>query len=402
MKIGIALYHINPQVTKGVTVYALNVVEAFGKIDKKNKYFLLIRPENAESFQKYAVDNFEIVAIKSFGNKVRRKISYFLQNYVLIFPALNILYEISDKFFNNDLVCEVDSLKLDALYFPSGALFPISLKTKSVVSIHDIQYDHFPNFFSLFERLGRKEAHKASVKKARYIQASSRFVGQDFIRYFKCNPEKVVLVRDGVDNAFNPIPLNHEQTINLREKYNLPEKFLFYPAQHWLHKNHITVLKAIRKLKEDGKEIHLVLTGSAKSSSVNLKKEAEKLYIQNQVVFVGNVSFKDLVNLYKIADIVCVASLHESNSLPLIEALASGTATLASDIEPNIEINSNNAITIFEQLNPLDLAEKINKLFYNDELKKENVIKGFELAKNYSWENTAKNYILLFEKIVKM
>jgi hypothetical protein len=92
MKIGIALYHINPRVVKGITVYALSVLEAFRKVDKNNQYFLLVRDKDAGLFEKYAAVNFKIVIIRSFQNKIRRKISYFLQNYVFIFPVLRLFY----------------------------------------------------------------------------------------------------------------------------------------------------------------------------------------------------------------------------------------------------------------------------------------------------------------------
>jgi glycosyltransferase involved in cell wall biosynthesis len=400
MKIGIALYHINPRVVKGITVYALSVLEAFRKVDKNNQYFLLVRDKDAGLFEKYAAVNFKIVIIRSFQNKIRRKISYFLQNYVFIFPVLRLFYGVSDSILNNDLVREIDSLNLDVLYFPSGALYPLSLKTKSVVSIHDIQYDHFPNFFTIFERFGRRAAHIETVRKAKYIQASSKFVGRDFVRYFKCNPEKVVLVRDGVDSAFNSTPLGSEKVLSLRSKYNLPEKFVFYPAQHWPHKNHITMIKALSYLKLSFHiEIPLVLTGSLKAKNVNLEKETEKNKVRDQVIFVGNIPFEDLTGLYKIATIVCIPTLHESNSLPLIEALASGTATIASDIEPNIEINTNSAVTIFKRLDYKDLALKTKELFENELLRKEKIQKGLGIAKDYSWDNTAKNYIKLFEKL---
>jgi len=402
MKIGIALYHTNPNSIKGLTVYTLSLLEGFINVDKKNEYLLLVRPEDEKSFLKYEKLNFKIKPINGFSNKFRRKISYFLNNYIFIFPILRIFYSLIDKIFNTDIIHEVDALKLDIVYFPSGALFPININTTSAVSIHDIQYDHFPRFFNIFERFGRETAHKATVEKVAFIQASSEFSKKDFIRYFRTNPKKFVVIRDGVSKVFNSNYLIIKEKEEMRNKYKLPEQFVFYPAQHWQHKNHLTLLKAILQLKKEGLKIPIVLTGSLKTKGVNLVADSEKLGIRNLVTFLGNIPFEDILKIYKLARIVCIPSLHESNSLPLMEALISGTATLASDIEPNVEINSAGAITIFKQLDNIDLAEKMKNLFEENDLREEKVKKGLEIARNYSWENTAKNYIQVFEKTINM
>ena len=218
LNIGIVLYHINPESIRGLTIYALSLLQGFKNVDRQNQYFLLIRQKDYDFFKKYEENNFKIVIIKSFDkNRLLRRVSTFLQNYILIFPVLRTFYSLSDRIFNSAIINEIDSLNLDWLYFPSGVLYPISIKTKSVVSIHDIQYDHFPNFFNIFERFGREIAHRKTVARARFIQASSEFSKKDFTRYFRCNPNKFTVIRDGVDGAFNNSPLAEDEVLRMRK-----------------------------------------------------------------------------------------------------------------------------------------------------------------------------------------
>jgi len=191
-----------------------------------------------------------------------------------------------------------------------------------------------------------------------------------------------------------------EELQNIKVKYNLPDSFIFYPAQHWPHKNHLSLIRAINYLKQEEKiEVNLVLTGEKKKKANFIYKEIDSLGLNKNIKMIGNIPFKDLPYLYKLATMVVIPSIHESNSLPAMEALAVGCPVVASNIEPNIELNKNNAITIFNKNDYKDMAEKIQLMFNNKKLREEKIKNGKKLSYEFSWEKTAKNYIYIFEKI---
>ena len=105
-------------------------------------------------------------------------------------------------------------------------------------------------------------------------------------------------------------------------KHNLPSEFIFYPAQLWHHKDHITILKALKKIRDkDNLQINLVLTGeNIQPQKLSLKK-IDEFNLQNQIFYLGKVTFNDLVSLYSVSKFFITATLYESSSLPALESV---------------------------------------------------------------------------------
>ncbi len=143
----------------------------------------------------------------------------------------------------------------------------------------------------------------------------------------------------------------------------------------------------------------LIFTGEINRRFQFLYKAIDKSGLKQQIKLLGNIPFQELPCLYKLADILVMPSLHESSSLPVMEALAVGCPVAASNIEPNQELNLNGAITIFDQNDYKEMAEKIRPLWENKTLRDEKIKLGQKLAEKFSWEKTAEEYIANFEKI---
>ena len=390
MKIGILLYGIDPEYKGGINSYTLSLLESFGKIDTKNEYFLLCTKKNASFFEKFNFKNYKIETIDPFiGENRIRLLKKAILYRLFIWQGLNCFYRFVDKILYFELIRYLK--KFDAVYCPSTVMLPINCSVPSVVSLHDIQQIHYPEYFSFVEKQFRKTVYKETVKTATAIQASSEYMKKDFMKYFSLTEKKVVLIRDGINPIFN------KKNIKLRllkTKYNLKKGYLFYPAQHWLHKNHITLLKALLLLKKNHNlDLQLVLTGEKQYKSNIIYNFIKENNLNNNIIFLGNVNFDDLPTLYFGSSLVIIPTLHESNSLPILEALAMGCKVIASDIEPNLEIEHEN-LTIFEKLKEETLAEKILNVRTLKKKRKEKNI--FE---QYNWNKTAREYKKLFENI---
>ncbi|MDP4115293.1 MAG: glycosyltransferase family 1 protein, partial [Bacteroidota bacterium] len=253
---------------------------------------------------------------------------------------------------------------------------------------------HFPQFFSKFELLNRKIHHELSAELVTYIQASSRFIKKDIIEHFKFVPEeKVIFIPQGVNiDKFNV----DVDTSYLSDKYGIPDEFLLYPAQLWPHKNHLTILKALKILKEEHNTIiPLVLTGNKSKTSDEIFAFIGNNDLRN-VDYLGLVPFEDILALYKRAKFLIYGSMHESSGLPLMEAAAAGTPIIASNIPPIVELCENLDINLFNTMDEKELAELLLKIWNDKELikkQRENNLKNIQL---YSWENSARKYIEFF------
>jgi len=396
MRIGLFLYRINPDYAGGVNSYVMSLLEGFKSIDRKNTYILFVNKRNRHLFQKFEGDNFIIKEIK-LEPFLKRKLTRFFVDYFGICPGVRTFFPYIFKLAYGQLISLVSHSPIDVLYCPYE--FPAYWQKPTVVSIHDIQHAHFPKFFNLGQRWHRNIFYKETVRGATIVQASSEYIKQDFINYFKISlPEKVIVVRDGINEIFKRT-ITKEELLKIKNKYDLPQNFIFYPAQHWRHKNHLNLIKAVSLLKrKKNLRAPLVFTGEINQRFDFLYKAIRSSGLEKDVKLLGNVPFGELPVLYKLATLMVMPSLHESNSLPVMEALSVGCAVAASNIEPNMELNVDNAITIFDPNDPEDMAEKIRSLWENAALREGKIKLGQRSAQGFSWEKTAHDYISIFEK----
>jgi len=392
LKIGINCLEFTKEEVGGVYSYTFGLLNAFHENKELNHTFcLFIRPEARNLFSSFTDDaRFQFFSVPGSLNK--RRILWFLSqhgNAGLYRRVRNFLYQKETDLMN---------AHADIIYTPTTLLFSYNGKKPSVLSMHDIQHDHYPEFFSAQELRWRQIVYPLSARYATVLQASSEYIRDDFRSHFhNLSASSISIIPEGVDIAFFQKQRKQE---DLLTKYGLPANFLLYPAQLWLHKNHLLLLKALLLLKEEGVTIPLVLTG-AKYGAGQPVLDFISSHSLNTVFHLGKIPFDDLAGLYQKARFLVMPSLHESNSLPILEAAAAGTPILASDIAPNMELGKCLALNIFDRNNPASLAALIRKVWDDTRLRNVQREHNLQNIPLYSWHNTAEQYIRLFESAAR-
>lgn len=396
MRIGINCIKISPTYKGGINTYTFGLIDGFLKIDKSNNYYIFAGDKNIRLFDKYkCFDNIEIIQVES--NNIRTLLKKIFRRLVL-FLGIPALYRfVNDLLFKN--IAGIVEENSDIIYIPTTVLDYFSYSKPVIISMHDIQYVHYPEFFTKRALLYHKIVYGLSAKYTSFIQASSQFIKDDLLSHFGClKEEQVIVIPEGVTiNVFR----NHSNTLNNLNKYDIPEKFLFCPAQLWKHKNHITILKALKILKDRGLDIPLVLTGARASAENDIFRYIEENKLSS-VFYLGKVPFKDLVALYQQSSFLITAVLYESSSLPILEAAAASTPIIASKTPPNIEMNNILYLNLFEPLDEKELANLIVNLWNNDNKVSEQIQHNNEHIQYYTWENAAKRYLSFLEEILSV
>jgi glycosyltransferase involved in cell wall biosynthesis len=283
----------------------------------------------------------------------------------------------------------------DVVYVPHGptAIFPFP-RIPTIYSIHDIQHEYYPEFFSKQQLLGRKKTFSMCVKHAGSLQASSKFMKSNFLEtYTQLDPEDIFLAPEGVDGEFWKIR-DERETI---DSFPLAqgESYIFLPAQLWMHKNHITVFRALRKLRDEGLDIHIILTGARFESSQPIFDMINKLEIEDLVHYLGIVSRADLRWLYQHSNAVISAALYESSSLPILEAAANCVPIIAGDTAPNLEMSEKIEMSIAANLDLNSWADAIKR----SQLKPSSSHDSNESLKEYDWCEIAELYWIEFNRL---
>lgn len=394
MRIGINCLNLDPTFVGGLSTFTRGLLRGFATIGNGHHFRLYATTGNQHLFESLSNQRgFEVIVLDGFAHSVRKALSR-----AALFSFSEKVYEsASNRIFR--AVREFMDSDADLIYTPSVVLQSFDSRKPSVLSMHDIQHARYPEFFSWPRRLSRRTTYGLSAQHARFFQASSEFIKEDLLGHFRCiSADQVMVIPEGVCAEEFRAPADR---VSIRSKYAIPERFLFLPAQLWPHKNHMTLLRALKQIeKECGMRVPLVLTGgkySAASRVLGYVADQDMTYVR----YLGAVPFADLIGLYQMAAFLVMPSLHESNSLPILEASAAGTPVIASRIPPNEELGRILQLNLYDPLDHEELARLIQALWSDYPTASAQAVYNRQQVAFYSWENAARQYVQLFERALR-
>ena len=212
-----------------------------------------------------------------------------------------------------------------------------------IMTVYDLQHrlqPEFPEVSAEGEWERREYFFRNGTRYATLILVDSEVGKEDVLEFYGpygVTPDKVkVLPSLPANYHCNDIPEEEEQRI--RKAYSLPDRYLFYPAQFWPHKNHFRIVQALGMLREDHHfEIHLVLVGSytgkiRERTFREVMSLASKLGIEQQIHYLGYVPDQDMPALYSGAVALVMPTFFGPTNIPILEAWSFGCPALTSDI----------------------------------------------------------------------
>jgi glycosyltransferase involved in cell wall biosynthesis len=253
----------------------------------------------------------------------------------------------------------LESLQPDVVHFPYVAHYEHSA-LPTVLTMHDLQHRHFPEFFSASHLAWREEAYPAALAHAAVVVADSDFVKDDIVRQYGVPAGKVVTIRLASSLGFHPRP-SPEFCDRLRARWNLPDSFALYPAMTNGHKNHARLLDAVAALRDSGHVVHVVCSGRQAHVWPSIQKRLHDLRLEGQVRFTGFVAAEELLALYRLAQFVVFPSLFEGAGLPVLEAMEQGVPVACSAIPPLREY-AGDAALYFDPARPGEIAEALHRM----------------------------------------
>jgi len=202
-----------------------------------------------------------------------------------------------------------------------------------VVTLHDLQYRAYPEYFSAAKRRYLSLSQGRSLRRAAVVAAISEYTRGDAIRAFDLDPAKVVVIPPVVAPVQVP-----DDAARLRAELGLTRDFVLYPAAAYPHKNHETLLRAFARVVGDGgRDVDLVFTGatgagawgSARSTAPLITALASEVGV-DRVRLLGYVSAPQLAALYAGALALVFPSRFEGFGLPVAEAMSVGCPVIAA------------------------------------------------------------------------
>ena len=291
----------------------------------------------------------------------------------------------------------VESGNFDLVHFPTTIGYLTSLP--SIYQPWDLQHLHYPEFFPKSDFEERERLYRAFCDQARYVCVQTEWTKNDVAGKFKIDPEKIAVIPWGsvLDSHEPP---SEAAIREAKTKFNLPDQFLFYPAATWPHKNHAVIFRALHRMKsEDGRIVHLYLTGQSMPHRKNLEALARELGVGEQIHYLGFVTAEELQAIFSSATAMVFASKFEGFGLPIFEAYDARLPVVCAHATVLPEVAADGAL-YFDPDSPEELASRMRLLLDNSQLREELISKGSAVLSRNSMKDTASRFQSLYERTV--
>ena len=272
---------------------------------------------------------------------------------------------------------------------------PILYFGRSVVTIHDL----IKHFFK-----GRLNTTKNAtiywikhffymVLTNRTIKTNTIIVPSDFwrdyiIKNFKISPQKITTTHEAVDPSFL-------ENLDLSKSSTNPSDYILYTGNLYPHKNVKVIIEALRSLPN----IKLKIICARNFFTQRIEELIKNYKLSKQVEFLGYIPDEEFKKIYQEAIALVHPSLMEGFSLTGLEAMALNCPVISSNSSCLPEIYQD-SVLYFNPNDSQDLVNQINKLYQSPELRQKLIKRGLEQVKKYSWNNTAKQTLSVYQKIL--
>ena len=264
-----------------------------------------------------------------------------------------------------------------ALFFSTSHYLPPFVKLKSVISVMDLSYLHYPQMFKLSDLYKLKYWTAMSVKKARKIITISNFSKNEIIKYYSVDPDKIIVAYPGVDRKkYKP-----KRTLNKKD-------YILYVGTLQPRKNIMGLIEAFSRLENINK-LRLLIVGQKGWLYKDIFNQVRKRGLENKIIFPNYVTENQLISYYQEALCLVLPSFYEGFGIPVIEAFACGCPVIASNSSSLPEIVGNAGLLI-DPNQPASIATAIDSVCSDQHLRQSLIKKGLIRSKSFNWENPTK------------
>ena len=278
------------------------------------------------------------------------------------------------------------------IFVSPDAITSLTTDIKMLTVMHDIGFAHrpqdLPNSWAKFYN----KYSKKFAEKSRRVATVSEYSKKDIVDTYGINPEKIDVVFNGVKETFHPAEPEEIKELTKNKEY------FFYIGSLHPRKNIVNLLKGFNQFKNsNNNNVKLVIGGDFLFQSNEIKSVLNKLKHKDQIILTGRLTDEELNTWLSGAIALTYIPYFEGFGIPLLEAMKCKTAIITSNVTSLPEVGSDAAIYVNpESLD--DIANGMNILYKNDEIRKELIEKGQKRLKYFSWDKSAK---LLWESIQK-
>lgn len=274
------------------------------------------------------------------------------------------------------------------VYHSPYYLMPYVPGVPTVVTLYDLIPQLFPQVVSARARFLFQVTTRLALRAARQVVTISEASRRDLLAAYRLNPARVTAIPLAPDPVMRP--QSDAEAARVREKFGLPKRFGLYLGINKPHKNLARLVEAWAQVRTDAP---LVIAGAWDDRYPEVKAQAAAL--GERVRFLGPVSNADQPGLYAAATVFVFPSLYEGFGLPVIEAMACGTAVACANTSSLPEA-AGDAAVLFEPTRVEDIAAALGRVWEDERLRAMLRERGLAQAKRFTWERVGEETLSIY------
>ncbi len=281
---------------------------------------------------------------------------------------------------------------------------PLRSPVPLVVTVHDLTTMLVPEYRKPLSTRLYNALVAASARGANHVITDSLASKKDIIKHLGIPQERVTAVYLGVSEEFSPNE-NLIVDMGILRKYDLPDFYILYLGGYELHKNVMTLLLAWSYVGQAlGEDYPLILAGRKPDTVSDVYPDYDdyikRLRIEEYVRWIGYVDEADKPTLYRNAELFVFPSRQEGFGLGVLEAMASGTLVVTTDSASLPEVVGEAGFAV-DADDARAMAGAIIAAVIQDDLAADLRQKGLERVRSFSWEETAQETLLVYDKVLR-
>ena len=271
-----------------------------------------------------------------------------------------------------------------------GGTLPSRGKSTTLLTIHDVQYLTYPEYFSAVKLRYLKNRVPSAIRRASVVAAPSNYVREGIERSFGIDRSRTTVIRHGLEPA---IGAHKTPETQLRARFNLgSSRVLLIPAITHPHKNHEFLLRLLAN-EWSNEDVKLVMVGGEGLAESRIQSLIAELQIAHKVVRSGRVNAADRDGLIALAEALVFPSKYEGFGAPVLEAMALGTPVISSDCASLPEVIGDGGLVL--PLNPAAWAGALESVRSQ---RASLVQHGLRRAEEFTSAKSAQDLVVAYEK----
>lgn len=281
----------------------------------------------------------------------------------------------------------------DVFWMPNLHVAAVSPSVRLALTVHDLSFERYPEFFSLKQRLWHAAVRPRELcRRADALIAVSASTKRDLVELYGIAPEKITVTHHGVSAAYRAATQSSDSKMTHmgQNGTRLPERFILHVGALEPRKNHLALLDAFALLKTRPThgDLNLVLAGPRGWRNGEILRAIATHPNRADIRLLGFVPEAEKPSLYRLASVFAFPSFYEGFGLPPLEAMASGTPVVAGFASSLGEVVGDAGILI-DPYRPAELADALDGVLSSSTLAAELSRRGKNKAQAFTWEACA-------------